>query len=86
MKNFKKIAVVAMLGMMCMGGYSVFEYTVATDATQLMMENVEALTQDEEPSSGVRKYCHRTGSTEQKGCFANNTGAHCRKPSDCSNV
>ncbi|MEG1738782.1 MAG: hypothetical protein RR259_11220 [Odoribacter sp.] len=85
MKNLKKIAVVAMLGMMCIGGYSAYEYTLTTDATRLMMENVEALTQDEVPGA-VSKYCQKTGSSEQIGCFANNTGAHCRKHSDCSNI
>lgn len=85
MKNFKKIAVVAMLGMMCIGGYSVYEYAVTTDASQLMMENVEALTQDEGPSGAVSKYCQHKDSDEQKGCFADNTGVYCRRHSQCSN-
>ena len=47
MKNLKKIAVVAMLGVMSFGAYSTYEYVVMTDAEHLMMENVEALTSRE---------------------------------------
>lgn len=47
MKNLNKIVVVAMFGMMCLGGYSAYEYVETTNAGYLMMENVEALTQGE---------------------------------------
>lgn len=52
MKNLKKIVVVAMFGMMCLGGYSTYEYVGTTNAEYLMMENVEALTRDEGTSVG----------------------------------
>lgn len=53
MKNLKRIAVVAMLGMMCFGGYSIYEYVETTSAEYLMIENVEALTQDEGTPTGT---------------------------------
>ena len=43
MKKLKKIVVMAMVGMMCFGGYSIYEYVDTTNATYLMMKNVEAL-------------------------------------------
>ena len=53
MKNLKKIVVVAMFGMMCLGGYSTYEYVGTTNAEYLMMENVEALTRDEGTTAGT---------------------------------
>lgn len=53
MKNLKKIAIVAMFGMMCIGGYSAYEYMEITDAAKLMMKNVEALTSDETGADGL---------------------------------
>ncbi len=47
MKKLKKIVVVAVLGMMCFGGYSIYGYVEKINVTYLMMKNVEALTQDE---------------------------------------
>lgn len=80
MKNLKKIAVVAMLGVMSFGAYSTYEYAMTTDAEHLMMENVEVLTQKEDDGT-VRKNC---GPIWESGCYADNYGAKCRTPSDCS--
>lgn len=52
MKNLKKVALLAMFGMMCFGGYSVYEYIETSNAEFLMMENVEALTQREGTATG----------------------------------
>lgn len=60
MKNLKRIAVVAMFGMMSFGGYSTYECILTTDAEHLMMENVEALTQGESGGgykNGRAQYC-----------------------------
>ena len=53
MKKLKKIVVMAMVGMMCFGGYSIYEYVDTTNATYLMMKNVEALTQSEGTPTGT---------------------------------
>ena len=59
MKNLKKIAMVAMLGIMSFGVYSTYEYVVTTDAEHLMMENVEALTGPE--TGDDHRYPERSG-------------------------
>lgn len=67
-------------------GYTTYKQMAMSDAEKFMQANVVALTQDEIGAGHVAKYCHAKNSDEQKGCFANNTGAHCHKHSDCSNV
>lgn len=59
MKNIKKVAVMAMFGMMCFGGYSTYKYVETSNAEYLMMENVEALTQRE--GTDARSCARRSG-------------------------
>lgn len=53
MKNLKKMAVVVMFGMMCIGGYSTYEYSTTTQVERLMKKNVEALTENESGGDGL---------------------------------
>ncbi len=80
----KKLITIAAVGCFALltAAYTFFS-TETNQANSLMLENIEALADNEIGSGRVDKHCAGDSHPEEYGCYADNHGADCKKQGDC---